>query len=419
MVFADPVFKKRIKHSMIDIDRIRADFPILGKKIHGKPLVYLDNAATTQKPKVVLDKIAEFYTNSYSNIHRGVHHLSEQASLAYENARKTVKEFINARSLSEIVFTSGTTEAINLVANSFGSKFIKKGDEIIVSEMEHHSNIVPWQILCEHTKARLRVAPFDNDGILMMDKLKKLITEKTKLISIVYVSNALGVINPIKEIIELAHAQDIPVLIDGAQAVQHIPVDVQDLDCDFFAFSGHKIYAETGIGVLYGKERWLEEMPPYQSGGGMIDSVSFEKTTYADLPLKFEAGTGNYVAAVSLGTAIEYITQIGMDAIVNYEKSVSNYATEKLSKINGLKMYGLTPERCGIISFNLENIHPYDAGLILDKFGIAIRTGMHCAEPVMRHYGINGTIRASFVFYNTKEEIDKLCIGLQKARTML
>jgi cysteine desulfurase/selenocysteine lyase len=404
---------------MIDIDRIRADFPILGKKIHGKLLVYLDNAATTQKPKVVLDKIAEFYTNSYSNIHRGVHHLSEQASLAYENARKTVKEFINARSVSEIVFTSGTTEAINLVANSFGSRFIKKGDEIIVSEMEHHSNIVPWQILCEHTKARLKVAPFDNDGILMMDKLKRLVTEKTKLISIVYVSNALGVINPIKEIIELAHSQDIPVLIDGAQAVQHIPVDVQDLDCDFFAFSGHKIYAETGIGVLYGKEKWLEEMPPYQSGGGMIDSVSFEKTTYADPPLKFEAGTGNYVAAVSLGTAIEYITQIGMEAIANYEKDVSNYATEKLNEINGLKMYGLAPNKCGIMSFNLENIHPYDAGLILDKFGIAIRTGMHCAEPVMRHYGISGTIRASLVFYNTKEEIDKLCIGLQKAQTML
>ncbi|MGD8534971.1 MAG: cysteine desulfurase [Candidatus Aminicenantes bacterium] len=404
---------------MIDIDRIRADFPILGKKIHGKLLVYLDNAATTQKPKVVLDKIAEFYTNSYSNIHRGVHHLSEQASLAYENARKTVKEFINARSVSEIVFTSGTTEAINLVANSFGSRFIKKGDEIIVSEMEHHSNIVPWQILCEHTKARLKVAPFDNDGILMMDKLKRLVTEKTKLISIVYVSNALGVINPIKEIIELAHSQDIPVLIDGAQAVQHIPVDVQDLDCDFFAFSGHKIYAETGIGVLYGKEKWLEEIPPYQSGGGMIDSVSFEKTTYADPPLKFEAGTGNYVAAVSLGTAIEYITQIGMEAIANYEKDVSNYATEKLNEINGLKMYGLAPNKCGIMSFNLENIHPYDAGLILDKFGIAIRTGMHCAEPVMRHYGISGTIRASLVFYNTKEEIDKLCIGLQKAQTML
>lgn len=404
---------------MLNINKIRKDFPILAKKIHGKPLVYLDNAATTQKPKVVLDKIVEFYSSSNSNIHRGVHHLSEQASIEYENARRTVKDFISAKSVSEIVFTSGTTESINLVADSFGNKFIKEGDEIIISEMEHHSNIVPWQILCERKKAVLKVAPFDRDGILMMDDLKRLITEKTKLISIIYVSNVLGVINPLKEIIEMAHAQDTPVLIDGAQAVQHFPVDVQALDCDFFAFSGHKMYAETGIGVLYGKEKWLEDMPPYQSGGGMVDSVSFEKTTYADLPLKFEAGTGNYVAAVSIGTAIEYIHKIGMDEITIYENDLLNYTTEKLCAINGVKTYGNAPERCGLISFNLDNIHPYDAGMILDKLGIAIRTGTHCAEPVMRHYGINATIRASFAFYNTKEEIDKLIEGIQKTQMML
>jgi len=404
---------------MLNINKIREDFPILDKRIHGKPLVYLDNAATTQKPNVVLDEIVEFYSSINSNIHRGVHHLSEQASDAYENARKTVKDFINAKSVSEIVFTSGTTEAINLVANSFGNKFISEGDEIIVSEMEHHSNIVPWQFLCERKKALLKVAPFDNDGILIIDELKKLITEKTKLISIIYVSNALGVINPLKEIVALARAREIPVLIDGAQAVQHIPVDVQDLDCDFFAFSGHKMYAETGIGVLYGKEKWLEKMPPYQFGGGMVNSVSFEKTTYADLPFKFEAGTSNYVAAVSLGTAIEYISNIGMDAIPIYENDLMLYAIEKLSTIGGLIMYGLAPERCGVISFNLENIHPYDAGSILDKLGVAVRTGTHCAEPVMQHYGISATIRASFAIYNTKEEIDQLSKGLQKAQKML
>jgi len=419
MVFVDSISKKRIRHSMLNINKIREDFPILDKRIHGKPLVYLDNAATTQKPNVVLDEIVEFYSSINSNIHRGVHHLSEQASDAYENARKTVKDFINAKSVSEIVFTSGTTEAINLVANSFGNKFISEGDEIIVSEMEHHSNIVPWQFLCERKKALLKVAPFDNDGILIIDELKKLITEKTKLISIIYVSNALGVINPLKEIVALARAREIPVLIDGAQAVQHIPVDVQDLDCDFFAFSGHKMYAETGIGVLYGKEKWLEKMPPYQFGGGMVNSVSFEKTTYADLPFKFEAGTSNYVAAVSLGTAIEYISNIGMDAIPIYENDLMLYAIEKLSTIGGLIMYGLAPERCGVISFNLENIHPYDAGSILDKLGVAVRTGTHCAEPVMQHYGISATIRASFAIYNTKEEIDQLSKGLQKAQKML
>jgi cysteine desulfurase/selenocysteine lyase len=404
---------------MLDIDAIRKDFPILDEKVYGKPLVYLDNAATTQKPQIVLDTIIKFYTRQNSNIHRGVHYLSEQASLAYEKAREKVRDFINAKALSEIVFTSGTTEAINLVANSFGDRFVNAGDEIIVTEMEHHSNIVPWQILCEHTNAELRIVPFEDNGTLLLDELKKQITAKTKLLSVIYVSNVMGVINPIKEIISLAHAQDVPVLVDAAQAVQHIPVDVQDLDCDFLAFSGHKLYAETGIGVLYGKEKWLEAMPPFQSGGSMVNSVSFSKTTYADLPLKFEAGTGNYVAAASLGAAVEYVKKIGLDEITHYEDSLLTYATARLAEVEGLTQYGLVAERCAVVSFNIENIHPYDAGMILDKLGIAVRTGTHCAEPVMQHFGIDATIRASFAFYNTKEEIDKLIAGLHKARTML
>jgi len=404
---------------MIDVHKLRKDFPILEKRIHGKPLVYLDNAATTQKPAAVLDRIADFYASSNSNIHRGVHHLSAQAGAAYEEARKTVKEFINAGSVSEIIFTSGTTESINLVADSFGGKFIREGDEIIISEMEHHSNIVPWQILCQRTKAVLKVAPFAENGTLMMDELEGLITERTRLISVVFVSNALGVINPVKDIVEMAHARDIPVLIDGAQAAQHMPVDVQELGCDFFAFSGHKMYAETGLGVLYGKEKWLEDMPPYQSGGGMVESVSFQKATFAALPYKFEAGTANFVAAVSLGEAIEYVTKTGRDAIMVYENELLDYLTEKLRDIAGLTLYGLAPQRCGVISFNLEDIHPYDAGVILDTMGIAIRTGTHCAEPVMRHYGINATLRASLAFYNTREEIDKLGVGLKRAQKLL
>jgi len=418
MVLAYSIFERRLRYSMMDIDKIRRNFPILGQKIHGKSLAYLDNAATTQKPKVVLDKIVEFYSHSNSNIHRGVHHLSELASFAYENARESAKGFINAGAVSEVIFTSGTTESINLVADSFGRRFISKGDEIIISEMEHHSNLVPWQLLCEQKNALLKVVPFDDDGILKMEELKRLITGKTKLISIVYVSNALGVVNPVKDIIKLAHDHDIPVLVDGAQAIQHLPVDVQALDCDFFAFSGHKMYAETGIGILYGKEKWLESMPPYQAGGGMVGSVSFEKTTYAELPLKFEAGTVNYVAAVSLETAMEYIDSIGLDKIAAHEHDLLNYATEKLGAVDGLKIYGLAPERCGVLSFNLANIHPYDAGLILDKLGIAVRTGTHCAEPVMRHYGIEATIRASFALYNTLEEIDRLVEGIRKIQMM-
>ncbi len=404
---------------MLDINRIRKEFPILAKEVQGKSLVYLDNAATTQKPQVVLDTIIEFYSSRNSNIHRGVHFLSEQASMAYESARETVREFINAESVSEIVFTSGTTEAINLVADSFGNKFIREGDEILISEMEHHSNIVPWQILCDRSKAVLRVVPFSDDGTLMMDELRRLITRRTKLISIIHVSNVLGVINPLREIIELAHSCGIPVLVDGAQAVQHFSVDVQELDCDFFAFSGHKMYADTGIGVLYGKEKWLEDMPPYQSGGGMVDSVSFEKTTYADLPFKFEAGTGNYVGAISMGAAIKYIQGIGLDEIAVYESDLLDDATERLSAIKGINLYGLSPKRCGAVSFNLEDIHPYDAGMILDKLGIAVRTGTQCAEPVLRHYGVSAVIRASFALYNTREEIDKLSEGIQKTQKIL
>lgn len=404
---------------MLDIEKIRNEFPILKKKIHGKQLVYLDNAATTQKPNCVIEKIKEFYTHTYSNIHRGVHSLSEEASSAYEEAREKVKNFINAGSAREIVFTRGTTESINLVAESFGKKFVNKGDEIIVSEMEHHSNIVPWQLLCQQKEAVLNVIPFDDDGNLIIEKLNNLITGKTKLISVTYVSNVLGVVNNIKEIIRIAKAEEVPVMIDGAQAVQHIPVDVRELGCDFFAFSGHKIYADTGIGVLYGKEKWLEALPPYQSGGGMIDHVSFEKTTFSDPPLKFEAGTSNIVGAVSLGTAIDYINKIGLKEISSYEEELINYAVEKINSLSNINVYGNKIKRCSAVSFNLNLIHPYDAGLILDKMGIAVRTGMLCAEPLMKHYGVSGMMRASLALYNTKEEIDRLIEGIEKVQLML
>jgi cysteine desulfurase/selenocysteine lyase len=404
---------------MFDINKIRKDFPILKRKVYGKTLIYLDNAATTHKPTLVLDKIREFYIQTYSNIHRGVHSLSEEASAAYEKARERVKKFINARSTSEIIFTSGTTEAINLVADSFGREFIHKGDEIIISEMEHHSNIIPWQLLCERKDAQLKVLPFNDDGILLFEKLSNLMTERTKLISVTYVSNVLGVVNNIKKIIQTAREQNIPVFIDGAQAIQHIPVDVQELDCDFFAFSGHKIYAATGIGVLYGKEKWLEAMPPYQSGGGMIAKVSFKKTTYADLPLKFEAGTGNIVAAVSLAVAMDYLNRVGWEKISSHEETLLRYAVEEIKSLSKVTIYGKEIKRCAAVSFNLDHIHPYDAGVLLDKMGIAIRTGMLCAEPLMKHYGAAGMIRASFALYNTKEEINKLVEGIQKVQSMM
>lgn len=404
---------------MFDIDKIRSDFPIINEKVYGKPLIYLDNAATTQKPLVVLDKTTEFYKTINSNIHRGVHYLSEQASAAYENARKTVKDFINARSLTEVIFTRSTTESINLLADSFGNSYIREGDEIIISEMEHHSNIVPWQVLCQRRGAHLKIIPFDDNGLLLIDKLHDLINTKTKLIALVHVSNALGVVNPVKDIIRMAHQHNIPVLIDGAQSIQHLPVDVQDLDCDFFAFSGHKMYAETGIGILYGKEKWLEAMVPYQTGGGMITSVSFGETKFSSLPQKFEAGTVNYVGAVSLAAAIEYLRGIGLKNIFSHEKKLLDYAVKQLKGMDDLTIYGNSPHQCGVVSFNLNGIHPYDVGMILDKLGIAIRSGNHCTEPIMRHFGIKGTIRASFAVYNTRDEIDVLVNGIKKAREML
>ncbi len=403
---------------MLDIEKIRADFPIFNQKINGNNLVYLDNSATTHKPQQVIDSVVEFYSSMNCNIHRSVYYLSEQASNAYESVREKIKDFLNAKKSKEIVFTSGTTESINLVADSFGRTFIKEGDEIIISEMEHHSNIVPWQILCEHKGAKLKIIPFDDNGILKIDKLENLITNKTKIISLTYVSNVLGTKNPIKDVIKIAHSKEIPVLIDGAQAVQHMPIDVQDLDCDFFVFSGHKIYAETGIGVLYAKEKWLKAMPPYKYGGGMISKVSFNKTTFADIPFKFEAGTSNISAVISLGKAIEYLNHIGFEEIENHESNLIKYAIEQLSNLSGVTIYGNPPKRCGIVSFNLENIHHYDAVMILDKMGIAVRSGKHCSEPVMDHYKINGSIRASFAIYNSKEDIDRLIKGLKKVREM-
>lgn len=404
---------------MLDIAKIRADFPILTQKIYGQPLVYLDNAATTQKPQAVLEKLFRFYATCNSNIHRGVHALSEQASGVYEAARVNTQQFINAADPAEIIFTRGTTESVNLVATAFGEVFVAAGDEIIVTEMEHHSNLVPWQQLCQRKGAVLRIAPFHDDGSLALDALEKLFSEKTRLLALTYVSNALGQLNPVRHIIRLAHARQIPVLVDAAQAVQHLPVDVQDLDCDFLAFSGHKMYAATGIGVLYGKRRWLEAMPPYQCGGGMIKQVEVTGTTYGELPLKFEAGTPHIAGAVSLSAAIDYLREIGMERIAAYESDVLNYAARRLQALEGVILYGPATGGCSAVSFNVAGLHPYDVGMILDKLGIAVRTGAHCAELVMRHYGITGTVRASFGLYNTREEVDRLVAGLQKARHLL
>ncbi len=397
-----------------DVQKIREDFPILKTLVHGKPLIYFDNAATTQKPNVVIERIKKYFESENSNVHRGVHYLSEIATQEYESARETVRNFINASSIEEIIFTRGTTEAINLVANSFGRTFIKEGDEIIISEMEHHSNIVPWQILCEEKKAILKVIPFDDNGELIIDKLEELITEKTRLISVVHISNSLGTINPIKEIIEIAHSYAIPVLIDGAQSIMHYKIDVRELGCDFFVFSSHKLYGPTGIGVLYGKKELLEEMLPYQGGGDMIKSVKFAKTIYNDLPYKFEAGTPNIAGAIGLRSAIEYLLGIGLEQIAMYENELLSYANEKLSTFKNLKIIGNAKNKASIISFIIENIHPHDIGTILDFEGIAVRTGHHCTQPVMEHFKIPATTRASFSFYNTKEEIDKLIHGIQK-----
>ena len=402
----------------LDIRKIRGDFPILDQQVYKKPLIYLDNGATTQKPQVVIDEELKIYSTENSNIHRGVHYLSEQLTERFEEARKVVQRFINAKHNHEVIFTSGTTESINLVAFSFGEKYVNKGDEIIVSTLEHHANIVPWQMLCERKNAILKVIPLNDKGELLLDEYQKLISDKTKIIAVNQVSNALGTVNDVKKIIEIAHEKDIPVLIDGAQSVQHGKVDVQELDCDFFAFSGHKLYGPNGIGILYGKEKWLNEMPPYKTGGEMIKKVSFENTTFNELPFKFEAGTPNYVSAIGMATAIEYIQNIGLEEIAAYEKELLDYATDKLQSIEGLKIIGTSKNKISVISFNLDNIHHYDAGMVIDKMGIAVRTGHHCAEPIMDRFNIEGTIRASFSFYNTKEEIDKLYEAILTVKQM-
>lgn len=399
---------------ILDVQKIRKDFPILNTLVHGKPLIYFDNAATTQKPLCVIEKEEEYYKTLNSNIHRGVHSLSQKATTAYEQAREKVLRFINASRLSEIIITKGTTDSINLVASSFGKKFIKEGDEIIISHLEHHSNIVPWQLLCEEKKAVLKVIPINDKGEIIYEAFEKLISDKTKFISVVYVSNSLGTVNPVKKIIQLAHNRNIPVLIDAAQAIQHFKVDVQELDCDFLAFSAHKLYAPTGVGILFGKEKYLGEMPPYQGGGDMIASVTFEKTTYNELPYKFEAGTPNIAGVIGMGTAIDYLNEIGMDLISSYEKDLFEYANTKLSAVEKLKPIGTADQKLSVFSFMLEGIHPHDIGTILDFEGIAIRTGHHCTQPVMQRFGIPATARISLSFYNTKEEIDFTADALKK-----
>lgn len=403
---------------MLDIQKIREDFPVLKQTVNKKPLIYFDNGATTQKPFSVLNVINDYYLKKNSSIHRGVHFLSGQATMDYENARETVRDFIHAKSSNEIIFTSGTTGSINLLAFSFGEKYISEGDEIIVSEMEHHANIVPWQMLCERKKALLKVIPFNDNGELQIEKINDLITDKTRLISVIHVSNVLGTVNPIKEIISIAHSRNIPVCIDAAQSVQHLPIDVQELDCDFLVFSGHKIYGPTGIGVFYGKEKWLDEMPPYQGGGDMVDIVSFEKTTFNQLPFKFEAGTTNYIGAIGMAKALEYILDIGLKNIGEQEHELVQSGTEKLKKIGGVTIFGNAPVKSSIFSFIIDGVHPLDAGMILDKMGIAVRTGTHCAQPIMKHFGVDGMVRASLSFYNTTEEIDYLCKGIKQVQQM-
>ncbi len=401
-----------------DVGRVRQDFPILGEKVHGKPLVYFDNAATSQKPQVVIDAVHRFLSTYNSNIHRGVHDLSERATEAYERGRKKVQRFINAAESREIIFVRGTTEAINLVAHSYGRKHIRAGDEIVISTMEHHSNIVPWQILCEQTGAALRVVPINDAGELQLDGYEKLLTPRTRLVSIVHVSNALGTINPVREIIRLAHDRGVPVLIDGAQAVPHLRVDVREIDCDFYAFSGHKVFGPTGIGVLYGKAELLEAMPPYQGGGDMIKTVTFERTLYNDVPYKFEAGTPHVAGVIGLGAAVDYVGGIGLEKIIAYEHELLEYATNALSAIAGIRIIGMAQEKASLISFVLDGVHAHDVGTILDHEGVAIRAGHHCTMPLMQRFGVPATARASLAFYNTKEEIDVLVQAIYKAIEM-
>lgn len=403
---------------MIDSQKIRADFPILSQTVNGKPLVYFDNAATSQKPLVVIEAEAQYYKEINANIHRGVHTLSQLATDAYEASRQKIQQHINAKFSHEVLFTSGTTHGINLVANGFAS-FLKPGDEVMVSALEHHSNIVPWQMLCEKTGAKLVVIPMNETGELIQTEYERLLSQKTKIVTVNHISNALGTINPIKWMIEKAHEVGAAVLIDGAQATPHLKPDVQELNCDFYVFSGHKICGPTGTGILYGKEAWLNKLPPYQGGGEMIATVSFEKTTYAELPHKFEAGTPNIAGGIVLGTAIDYLNEIGFENIAAYEHELLQYGTKRLLEIEGLKIYGTSSQKTSVISFNIDGIHPYDVGTIIDKLGIAVRTGHHCAQPIMDFYKIPGTLRASFAFYNTKEEIDALVEAVKKAQMML
>ena len=418
------------RNGMYDVKKVREDFPILTREVYGRPLVYLDNGATTQKPRQVVEAMVDEYYNVNANVHRGVHFLSQQATDLHEASRETVRRFINARSTNEILFTRGTTESINLLAFSFGEAMVKEGDEVVVSTMEHHSNIVPWQMMCGRKGAQLRVIPMTDEGELRMDALKELLTERTRIVCVTQMSNVLGTVNPVKEVVKLAHERGIPVLVDGAQSVPHQPVDVQELDCDFFAFSGHKVYGPTGVGVLYGKEEWLEKLPPYQGGGEMIQNVTFEKTTYNGLPYKFEAGTPDYVATHGLAKALEYVSGLGMENIAAHEQELMHYALQRLNEIEGMRIFGslppapekgeesLAPVRGAVISFLVGNIHHLDMGTLLDRLGIAVRTGHHCAEPLMRRLGIEGTVRASFALYNTKEEVDVLVEGIERVRKM-
>lgn len=403
---------------MYDIQSIRNDFPILGREVYGRPLVYLDNAATTQKPHAVVDAMTDEYYNVNANVHRGVHFLSQKATELHEAARETVRRFLNARSTAEIIFTRGTTESINLVAYSFGEAFMQAGDEVIVSEMEHHSNIVSWQLLQARKGIRLRVVPVDDNGELRMDEYERLFTPQTKLVSIAHVSNVLGTVNPASRIISIAHAHGVPVLIDGAQSAPHFAVDVQALDCDFYAFSGHKVYGPTGIGVLYGKEEWLDRMPPYMGGGEMIQRVAFEHTTFNELPFKFEAGTPDYVATTGLARALDYVSALGMDRIHAHERELTRYALERMRGIEGMRIIGNAAERDAVVSFLVGDIHHLDMGTLLDRLGIAVRTGHHCAEPLMNRFGVEGTVRASFGLYNTREEVDALVEGIERVRRM-
>lgn len=403
---------------MYDVQKIRADFPILAREVYGKPLVYLDNGATTQKPRLVVDAITDEYYSVNANVHRGVHFLSQQATELHEASRETVRRFINARTTNEIVFTRGTTEGINLLVSCFGEEFMQEGDEVIVSVMEHHSNIVPWQLLAAKRGIVIKVIPMNDKGELLQEEYRNLFSERTKIVGLAHVSNVLGTVNPVKEMIAFAHRQGVPVLIDGAQSVPHMPVDVRELDADFFVFSGHKVYGPTGVGVLYGKEEWLDKLPPYQGGGEMIQSVSFEKTTFNELPFKFEAGTPDYIGTTGLARALDYVSLIGMDKIAAYEHELTRYGMRRLKEIAGMRIFGEAEEKGSVISFLVGDIHHFDMGTLLDRLGIAVRTGHHCAQPLMQRLGIEGTVRASFGLYNTREEIDALAAGIERVSRM-